>query len=68
MTSNFSIELCSENDGSFNKLLDHARTLTPYGTAFRYPDIVLEPDKGDVLDAIEKASDVLSFVRNLLHE
>jgi HEPN domain-containing protein len=64
----FLIELCSEKDGSFSTLLDHARTLTPYGAAFRYPDIVLEPDKGDVLDAIEKASGVLSFVRNLLRE
>lgn len=62
----FLVELCSGIDASFNQLLDHARTLTPYGAAFRYPDIIMEPDKEDVFDAIEKASEVLSFVKRMI--
>ena len=62
----FLVELCSEIDSSFNQLSDNARTLTPYGAAFRYPDIILEPDKADVFEAIEKASEVLLFVKRMI--
>lgn len=59
----FLTELCADIDDSFNSLLDDAKVLTPYDTAFRYPDLNIEPDKTDVLDAIEKAKKVLDYVR-----
>jgi hypothetical protein len=33
-------------------------------TIFRYPDIVLEPDKEDVQVAIEKAEKIYNFIRS----
>ena len=62
----FLVELCSGINENFSGLLDHARTLSPYSAAFRYPDIIMEPDKEDVFDAIEKASEVLSFVKRMI--
>ena len=38
-------DLCSDLDEQFNSIIDDAKLLTPYHTAFRYPDIVLVPDK-----------------------
>ena len=62
----FLVGLCSEIDKNFSRLLDHARILSPYSAAFRYPDIILEPDKEDVFEAIEKASEVLAFVKGTI--
>jgi len=62
----FLVELCSGIDAGFNRLSEHAKTLTPYGAAFRYPDIILVPDKEDVFEAIEKAAEVLSFVKRVI--
>lgn len=59
-------ELCGDLDDSFTEIIDDAKRLSPYNTAFRYPDIVMEPDKEDVQEAIEKAARVLSFVKKLL--
>lgn len=56
-------ELCGSLDEDFKEVLNDAKVLTPYNTAFRYPDIVLEPDMADVADAIEKAERILAFVR-----
>ena len=50
------VELCAAIDESFNHLLNDAKILTPYDTAFRYPDFNMEPDKDDVAEAIEKAA------------
>lgn len=60
------VELCSEIDESFNQLLDDAKILTPYSTAFRYPDIILEPDLEDVFEAIDRAAKVLSFSKTMI--
>lgn len=57
------VELCTVIDGSFNSLLNDAKVLAPYDTAFRYPDFDMEPDKDDVTDAIEKAANILQFIR-----
>ena len=56
------VELCCDLDEGFKDLLNDAKNLTPYNTAFRYPDIFLEPDKEDVLDAIEKAKRILDYI------
>jgi HEPN domain-containing protein len=62
----FLIELCIEFDNGFERFVDEANILSPYSSAFRYPDIILEPDKKDVLEAIEKAERILAFTRQLI--
>lgn len=59
----FLVELCADIDESFNSLLNDAKVLTPYNTAFRYPDFDMEPEREDVEDAIKKAGAILEFVR-----
>lgn len=59
-------ELCSGIDKGFNGLLDNAKDLMPYDTAFRYPDIFLEPDIEDVMDAIKKAKRILDYVKDMI--
>jgi HEPN domain-containing protein len=60
------IELCNDFDESFSKLEEDAEILSPYHTAFRYPDIILEPDEEDVLEAIERAERIFEFVKDLI--
>ena len=60
------VELCAAIDESFNRLLNDAKILTPYDTAFRYPDIDMNPDKDDVAEAIEKASKIIAFVKQMI--
>jgi len=55
-----------ELDKGFERFIDEANILSPYSSAFRYPGIILEPDKKDVLEAIEKAERILNFVRQLI--
>ena len=50
----------------FERFIDEANILSPYSSAFRYPGIILEPDKKDVLEAIEKAERILNFIRQLI--
>ncbi|HHH20017.1 MAG TPA: HEPN domain-containing protein [Campylobacterales bacterium] len=57
------VELCSQFDNEFESLYDLSENLTPYATAFRYPDIYLEPDYDEVYEAIEMAREILVFVR-----
>lgn len=57
------VELCSRLDSDFEKLYDLSENLTPYATAFRYPDIYLEPDYDEVEEAIRMAREILEFVR-----
>lgn len=56
------LELCVDSDQSFRDIFDDAEILSPYDTAFRYPDIILEPDREDVLDAIQRAERIFNFV------
>ena len=57
------VELCSVLDEEFETLYVYSEKLTPYATAFRYPDVCLEPDYDDVEKAIEMAHTILEFVR-----
>ena len=57
------IELCIEIDNEFDELYDFAVTLAPYSTLFRYPGEVIEPEKKDVYDAINKAERIYNFVQ-----
>ena len=56
------VEICSAIDNEFEKLYDYSENLTPYATAFRYPDIYLEPDYDEVYEAIGMAREILGFV------
>jgi HEPN domain-containing protein len=60
------VEICSEYDSSFTALLENAIILNPYSTAFRYPDIILEPEPDDVHEAIAKAEKILQFINGKL--
>lgn len=64
----FLVELCIELDGIFESIMEDAILLNPYSTLFRYPDIILEPEKEDVIDAIEKAENILHFVKKLIRD
>ena len=58
------VEICSAIDNEFEKLYDYSENLTPYATAFRYPDIYLEPDYDEVYEAIGMAREILGFVES----
>lgn len=62
----FLVECCIKIDSSFEALYVYSEKLTPYATAFRYPDIDLEPDYDDVEDAIVMAIKILNFVETKL--
>lgn len=57
------LELCIALDSSFIALREEAEVLTPFLTAFRYPELELHPEKQVLEDAIKKARRVLTFVR-----
>ena len=56
------VEICSVIDSEFENLYECSENLTPYATAFRYPDIYLEPDYDEVYEAIGMAKEILEFV------
>ena len=58
------VEICSKIDIEFESLYVFSENLNPYATAFRYPDIYLEPDFDEVNEAIEMARKILDFVKS----
>lgn len=56
------LELCMQHDPDFISLRIEAEVLTPFLSAFRYPDAELLPEKKALEDAIKKARLVLAFV------
>ena len=56
------VDECLKSDKAFEQLRDAAEVLTPYGTAFRYPGEVLEPEASDVQEAITLAESVVNFI------
>lgn len=61
------LELCINIDAEFIKLRDEAEVLTPFLTAFRYPDTELYPEQQVLDDAIVKAKKILEFVKEKLN-
>lgn len=51
---------------AFADRLEAAECLTPYATAYRYPDEVLEPDSEEFETAKEAAAGLVAFVLGLL--
>jgi len=60
------VELCAALDTRCADLLQDAAALTPYASAFRYPDVVMSPDVADVEDAIVRAERIYSFITKLI--
>jgi HEPN domain-containing protein len=58
------LEYCADIDPAFRDLADAAADLTPYATAFRYPDEFFEsePDKEQFDQALKQAEQILQFV------
>lgn len=52
----------------FEEWLEAAECVTPYATAYRYPDEVLEPEKGEFETARAAASGLVAFVLRVLPE
>jgi len=61
---------CAEVDPGFNTMSDAASNLTPYATAFRYPDEFFEPEpaKQQFDEAFHHAERILKFVLRRLPE
>jgi len=57
------VELCQEIDETFAELLDDAEELSPFATAYRYPDMIMEPDAQEVEVAAKQAEKIFDFVR-----
>lgn len=57
-------QIVTEYDAEFSNWMDAAITLTPYATAYRYPEeaAALEPSRAEFDDALKLAGDFLSFV------
>ncbi len=60
------VEQCIEHDKSFEQWRDAAEELTPYGTFFRYPGDVMEPEPCDAQNALRLAYEIYSFVKDCL--
>ena len=59
---------CAEVDSGFDVLSDAASNLTPYATAFRYPDEFFEsePERQQFDEAVRQAEQILDFVSQRL--
>ncbi len=57
------LEECRVFDAAFEQLREHAETLTPYGTAFRYPGEAEDPESAEAKEAVRLAEVVLDFMR-----
>ena len=60
------IAQAAEHDARFNGGLEAGQFLTPYATAFRYPDEQLAPDRAEFDRAYRYAESFLEFVTSLL--
>ncbi len=58
------LEYCADVDRTFRELSGAAADLTPYATAFRYPDEFFEsePDREQFDQALKQAEQILRFV------
>lgn len=56
------LKICIGLDDSFLQLDLFATSLNGLDVRFRYPDIEFEPDKSEVIAAIEWADEILDFV------
>lgn len=62
------VTLAIPSCGDFSKLLDLAEYLTPFATAYRYPDEILEPEREEFDQALAAAEEILTSVLSALPE
>lgn len=60
------VELCQEIDEAFAEILGDAEELSPFATAYRYPDMIMEPEAQEVVDAARQAEIIFDFIRQKL--
>lgn len=60
------LHLCRGRESGFATLADHARTLTPLATTFRYPGDVDAPTPAEARQMLAKAEETCAFVIQLL--
>ena len=60
------IAQCAETDPRFTAWLEAGQMLTPYATAYRYPDEQLMPDRAEFDEALAHAEKFCDFVRSVL--
>jgi len=56
----------AETDPRFSNWLEAGQVLTPYASAFRYPNEQLTPDRAEFDEAFRHAEDFCNFVRSVL--
>jgi HEPN domain-containing protein len=56
------VDLCVELDPTFTELYDMIEEINPYSVIFRYPAEIMEPDQGEVVEAIRLSKKILDFV------
>jgi hypothetical protein len=61
------VDECAGFDGTLSGLAEAAEVLTPYGTAFRYPGDMTEPQLSDAWEAVDCARRILDDVGIALH-
>ncbi len=62
------IDLCVDIDPDFNELYDSIENLNPYSILYRYPGEIMEPEKEEVLEAIELSEKVFKFIENKINQ
>ncbi len=62
------VEQASDLDEDFEGLLDHAESLSPFATRFRYPGDLLEPGEREAESALKMAVEAVGFILDRLPE
>ena len=57
------VELCQAIDETFAEILDDAEELNPFATAYRYPDMIMDPEAQEVAVATKQAEKIFDFIR-----
>ena len=60
------LHACELIDARFHQFASVAQTLTPYASEFRYPGQRLEPLESEARQAVQDATRIVAFVRQLL--
>lgn len=64
----FLVTRALELEPAFEEWLEAAECVTPYATAYRYPDDLLEPEEEEFQEARDAAAGLVSFVLSVLPE
>jgi HEPN domain-containing protein len=62
-TAIYHTQQCAEKALKCYLSYKHAEELSPFATAYRYPDMIMEPEAQEVAVAIKQAEKIFDFVR-----